>query len=294
MADYAQLRKDYAHLDNLTQAQLQSFKAEATGLGVQSAIAGTRTAALGSGPRLVAEGDSWFDYMPGTDLIDCLRYYHGYDIKNFAQAGDTLENMVYGSKNTGSFAPRPCQFELVAQALAKYKPKVFLFSGGGNDIAGDEFAAYLNHTASGDASFLRLPVVDYMFAYFERILVALIGKVKDASPGTHIVMHGYGCPVPTGKGVGIFGFCFAGPWLRPALASKRIDVPKYGCAIVKTLIDRYNTMLAKLDADCANFHHADVRDLVNPDTDWENELHLTNSAYARVAYRIHEIIEALP
>ena len=63
MADYEQLRKDYAHLDSLTQAQLQSFKAEATGMGVQSAIAGARTAALGSGPRLVAEAQETDEYL---------------------------------------------------------------------------------------------------------------------------------------------------------------------------------------------------------------------------------------
>ena len=34
--------------------------------------------------RLVAEGDSWFDYSPaGIDIIDCLRSHHNYRIKNF-------------------------------------------------------------------------------------------------------------------------------------------------------------------------------------------------------------------
>lgn len=50
--------------------------------------------------KIVAEGDSWFDYFPGTDFIDCLRKHHGYYLeKNYAKAGDTLENMIYGTGN---------------------------------------------------------------------------------------------------------------------------------------------------------------------------------------------------
>src|SRR3990172_8752288 len=46
---------------------------------------------------LVAEGDSWFDYLPGTDIIDCLVNYYDYVIDNYAKAVDTLENMFYGT-----------------------------------------------------------------------------------------------------------------------------------------------------------------------------------------------------
>lgn len=54
--------------------------------------------------KIVAEGDSWFDYFPGTDLIDCLRKHHGYYLeKNYAKAGDTLENMIYGTGNQQQF-----------------------------------------------------------------------------------------------------------------------------------------------------------------------------------------------
>src|SRR5882724_2071065 len=42
--------------------------------------------------KLLAQGDSWFDYPPGTDLIDCLHRNHGHTITNIAVAGSTLND----------------------------------------------------------------------------------------------------------------------------------------------------------------------------------------------------------
>ncbi len=46
--------------------------------------------------NLLAQGDSWFDYPLGTDLIDCLNSNHGHTITNIAVAGSTLNDEVYG------------------------------------------------------------------------------------------------------------------------------------------------------------------------------------------------------
>src|SRR5438552_7798170 len=46
--------------------------------------------------KLLAQGDSWFDYPPGTDIIDCLHTNHGHTIVNIAVAGSTLNDEVYG------------------------------------------------------------------------------------------------------------------------------------------------------------------------------------------------------
>src|SRR5213083_2960385 len=40
----------------------------------------------------LAQGDSWFDYPPGTDIIDCLHSNHGHTITNLAVAGSTLND----------------------------------------------------------------------------------------------------------------------------------------------------------------------------------------------------------
>ena len=57
-------------------------------------------ATVGRTVRIVAEGDSWFSYVPPTDVLACLRkrLWDGwrYDVADRAKAGATLNDMVYG------------------------------------------------------------------------------------------------------------------------------------------------------------------------------------------------------
>lgn len=243
---------------------------------------------------LVAEGDSWFDYLPGTDLIDCLRSHYDYRIDNYASAGDTLENMVYGTAITRDHERAPATIRRVLRRVEQVKPRVFLFSGGGNDVAGDEFESYLNHAATG------LPPVRVTHAkaminnVFRKCLTDLIEKIRAVSPETHIVMHGYGHSIPDGRGVNFLFIRWTGPWLLPALARKRWFAADVQRRAVAFMIDSYNDMLALLDQDHDKFHYVDLRPLIVPERDWVNELHLKNSAFARAAQKIHETIAALP
>jgi lysophospholipase L1-like esterase len=257
---------------------LEAFGLEATG---------------GSLGKLVAEGDSWFDYLPGTDLIDCLKGLFNYDIENYAKAGDTLENMIFGTGINRRFERVSPQIDTVLKRIGQLQPKVFLFSGGGNDVAGDEFESYLNHKHSGLPA-LREAVAEQMIEQvFRKYFEDLIARVAARSPDTHIVAHGYGHTVPTGEGVDFLFFTFAGPWLRPALAKKGILDTNEQRSVVFLLIDAYNEMLKSLDQAHAKFHHVDLRSILNPDTDWANELHLKNSAYARSAKQIHDKMQTL-
>lgn len=115
--------------------------------------------------RIVAEGDSWFDYSVGLDILDHLKRDYRYDIFKVAEAGDTLENMVYGTEIGSNFSRRMPPIETTLSAIERYQPKVFLFSGGGNDIAGSELASYLNHKSS------TLPVLreDYLRYVFSTV-----------------------------------------------------------------------------------------------------------------------------
>jgi hypothetical protein len=286
---------DYAYMDELSDEEVAKFKEE--GIEQQEAFGDKSLIephALFERQQIVAEGDSWFDYLPGTDLIDCLRNHHGYSIKNYGDAGDTLENMVYGAKfNKGSFQPTEPTIFKVLRKIEQLKPKVFLFSGGGNDIAGDEFGSYLNHAGTGLPP-LRNEYIDYMINnVFKKCCTDLISKVADVSPHTHIIMHGYGHTAPTGKAVSLLGFKFAGPWLRPALTAKRILDTATQARTVEVMIDSYNEMLKSLDEAYPSFHHVDLRQIIDANDDWVNELHLKNSAYARAADRISGVISEI-
>lgn len=285
---------DYSYMDEWDSAEVASFKEEAEEM--QLSQVNTKMGLFGfhsQRPKIVAEGDSWFDYSPGTDLIDCLKKHHRHHIKNYAKGGDTLENMIYGTEHNSDFQRTVPTIDIVLRKIGQYKPKVFLFSGGGNDIAGDEFASYLNHKNSSLPS-LRREYIDYMMnTVFKKYFQDLIAKVAAISPNTHIITHGYGHTVPTGEGVERFFITWAGPWLRPALAQKGIFDSNEQRSAVEYVMNTYNEMLLELNNLHENFHHLDLRDMIDPDNDWVNELHLKNSAYARVADRFNSKIVEL-
>lgn len=279
-------------MKSLSDAELDTLSSDdVTELKIQART--RRTGLAASGERLVAEGDSWFDFLPGTDLIDCLESQEGFRIDNFARAGDTLENMIFGSRVDGSGIAVDPPINRVLAQVAAVRPRVLLFSGGGNDVAGDEFATYLNHADSG-LPVLREQVADQMIATFGRYLQRLLEKVAAHSPSTRVLMHGYGHALPSGRGAGIFGIAFTGPWMLPALLQKGVRDGAQRRELVRSLIDRYNTMLQALEAASGGqFLYVDLRGEIH-DADWRDELHLKNSAYRRCAGKIAERIRALP
>ncbi len=283
------MSEEFLEMDDWTSERIALFKEEVFTSGEEDVL---ESIALPS-PPLIAEGDSWFDYPPGTDIIDCLRKHYHYKIINYAHAGDTLENMIYGTRINNRFERVSPTIDRVLWRLGRIKPKVFLFSGGGNDVAGDEFESYLNHKDSGLALLREAFIENMINNVFRKYFHDLINKVAAVSPETNIVVHGYGHTHPTGKGVDILFFTFAGPWLRPALAKKGVFDFVEQRRAVATLINAYNALLAELSQKYATFHYVDLRPIIDPANDWVNELHLRNSAYARVAKLIHEKIESL-
>jgi hypothetical protein len=245
-------------------------------------------------PVVVAEGDSWFDYAPGLDILDFLKGDYGYDIHKFASGGDTIVNMAWGTGIRRNFAEVPSQFILTQQAIRKHQPRFLLLSGGGNDIAGDEFAAFLNHRDSGLEPF-RQAYAEHVIGVFERAYRHIIDSALKIKPDLHVLVHGYANPVPNGTAVLNFplGFRFVGPWLRPSLARNRLDFSTTGREVIRRLIGMHNDMLEGLTAKYpGRLHYIDLRSDFDED-DWVNELHLKNRAFQRAAARFHERMKAL-
>jgi hypothetical protein len=244
---------------------------------------------------LVAEGDSWFDYAPGLDVLDQLRLRHGYQIVKLSAAGDTLENIAFGTEIGRDFSRSTPQINLLLETIARLRPRVVVLSGGGNDIAGDELDAFLNHKDSG----LPLLRTDYLkevvHGLFHSAYVRLAQSIWAIDATIGVVAHGYGRPIPDGRAVFNFpfNFRFIGPWLRPAFTRKNITGLAESTAIVGRMIDEFNTMLGALQAELGGrFRHVDVRGLIKT-ADWVNELHLSNDAFGRVADAFHSVIQSL-
>lgn len=254
----------------------------------------TRRALAAAGPPtglLIAEGDSWFDY-PMNDVLSMLEDEHGFDVEAVAHKGDTLEDMAYGEGQFDDFV------RLLEKLLRQGRvPNAILISGGGNDIAGDEFANLLNHALSGlppvNADVVR-GVVDVRLRNAYTFLISGLTEVAQRYLGRPIrtLLHGYDYAIPDGRGF-MGGWSFLpGPWLQPGLRQKGHQDLSANKAILRSLMDTFNDMLRQVAA-TPEFAHVKYVDLRNTlasgagyKNDWANELHPTKSGFRAVAAKI--------
>ena len=244
---------------------------------------------FGSRGVLVAEGDSWFDY-PGTDVLGVLEDEHGYDVESVAHKGDRVEDMAYSGGQLTKFTRT---LERVIRRGTV--PTAILLSGGGNDIAGDEFAVLLNHAASpvgGLDKHILEGVIDNRLFYAYLTILAAVTAVckKKAGVEIPILVHGYDYPVADGRGFWGGWWFLPGPWLEPGFREKGFQPGGLRDAVLKALIDRFNKMLRTIVAmpEFAHVSHVDLRGLL-PRTSsdykkwWDNELHPTEKGFKKVA-----------
>lgn len=221
-----------------------------------------------SGPVLVSEGDSWFQYpILLQDTIDHL-YEQGFAVRSLDAAGDTLENMLKERE--------------YLEAIRETGAAIFLLSAGGNDALGGgnlrahlrDFDPALSPAAHVLPSFDKL--LDHALAMYEQVL-----RQVEALPGVVTICHGYDYVIPN-----------AGNWLGKPMASRGITDPAVQRAIAAQMIDRFNDRLRRLTANFGGRAvHVDARHAVG-DTlaDWHDELHPKDPGYGRVADRFAEAI----
>jgi lysophospholipase L1-like esterase len=244
---------------------------------------------------LVAEGDSWFDY-PLHDVLSMLEDEHGFDVESVAHKGDTVEDMAYSGGQFDDFA------RLLEKLLRQGRvPDAILLSGGGNDVAGDQFAMLINHAASG------LPplnddvvhgVIDIRVRNAYAFLISGLTEIaiRLLQRPIPIVLHGYDYAVPDGRGV-LGGFAFLpGPWLQPGFRRKGHGDADANVDVMEQLINTFNAMLRQL-AGAVGFGHVRYVDLrgtlsnaANYKRDWANELHPTERGFRSVAQKIADAI----
>jgi len=272
--------------------------------------------------NLLAQGDSWFDYPPGTDLIDCLHTNHGHTITNIAVAGSTLNDEAYGPVPRELFGlplgPKQSDdpdriAELVhhlQQGSAQGKFQALLISAGGNDIAGEPFFSFINNARSG-LSQINAPVLDGVVngtfkAAYQYLIDTALAAAADAKISLPIFTHGYDYPWPDGRGVIDFLGWKVGPWFDPVFNEKNYPFDSGNsnaatsglqtrCDIIAQFIDSMNTMLAGLAADAkyaGKVFHVDLRGTLQTENDWANELHPGNAGFSKLADKIDAALQA--
>ncbi len=260
----------------------------------------TRTllAARASAGVLIAEGDSWFDY-PLHDVLRLLEDDHGFDVESVANKGDNLEDMAHA----------PGQYEEFARRLEKLLrngkvPRAILISGGGNDIAGDEFGILLNHAASSLPALNEDIVRGVIDVRLRAAYAALISGTTEIARSylgrpIPIIIHGYDYPVPDGRGFLGGWWLLPGPWLEPGFLRKGHLDEAENTTLVGGLIDRFNGMLGSLSQhpQFSHVHYLDLRGTLRHDAqyrrDWSNELHPTALGFELVTQKFADRIHAL-
>jgi hypothetical protein len=252
-----------------------------------------------AGPKgvatLVAEGDSWFDYL-WNDILDMLEDEQGFDVESVARAGDRIEDMAYTGVQLANFK------KVLEKMLRRTElPKAILLSGGGNDVAGDEFFMLLNHAASANPGLNEDVVRGVIDVRIKDAYVALVSAVTELCVKTTghtipIIVHGYDWPVPDGRGFGdgwpIPGL--PGPWLRPGFLRKGFMSPSENKETMRSLIDRFNKMVKSVADGFSHVRFVDLRGTLPGGSTyqdwWANELHPTKKGFEVVAARFADAI----
>jgi hypothetical protein len=248
------------------------------------------------GLKIIAEGDSWFDYPRITGVRNIIVHLEniGYEIENISTVGHTVIDMVYGTIiNRKHDYVENQQINYTLEKVSKVQPDIILFSGGGNDIAGDELASFLNHSKSG-LPILREESFSYMINFvLKKAYEDFFAKVRLIKNDIHFILHGYGNPPVNGDGVGLDlkGFPMPGPWLKPAFSRNGHIDRQRNEEVMRLIMNYFNDMLRTLAED-PHVHYIDLRPHIRY-TDWVNELHLKDAAYKKVAQQFDAAIQTI-
>ena len=212
----------------------------------------SRTRALLGSPVsagvLIAEGNSWFDY-PFHDVLQMLEDDYLYDVESVAHKGDTVDDMAHSGGQFEEFARR-----LEKLLRANKVPRAILLSGGGNDIAGDEFAILLNHAASSlpaiNDDIVRGLIDVRLRAAYARIISGLTEFAQNLSRSANSYRDSW-LRLRASRWPGLLGWysgcCPALGW-SPGSGRRATLTSARDSAVVVKLIDQFNAMLKDVSA----------------------------------------------
>lgn len=281
------LRIDYAHVDTsgqqLPSGEVQNLYATATRERGKKAprsrqpTAAQTKRALTAKPKILAEGDSWFNlpdlFMP-KDAIDFLR--QDYNVSNLAMWGDTMQNMLAQKQ--------------YRQMLGSGNFRDFLFSGGGNDVLGS-IGRYVSPRVPGDSDPANAPnYVKPSFAAKVKSIMADYGQLYNdvravRGPRTVLYVHGYAnaIPLPNGR--------YLGRRLT-ALGFDPATVGPLAEAIVAHMVAMFNAGLQAFAATRANIIYLDLRPKVTRN-DWHtDEIHPNAKGARKISTAFTQAIRA--
>jgi hypothetical protein len=227
-----------------------------------------------TGPRIVDEGDSWFQYpLLLDDIIDHLMPDHA--ILSLSGAGHTLAQMRAQDEVIGT--------------IAREKSHVLLFSAGGNDLfENGNIANLVEDVRPG------MTANDLVGPRFDAFVAQILGEVRDfllpvhrTFPHVAILIHGYSN-----------AFSQMDRWIGQPLRKVGVWPIEVQHRVVHVMVTRFNAAQKRMAEDPA-FHgrltHVDLTDLGKSIDEWYDEIHMSDATNKRAADKFRKAIrDALP
>lgn len=226
--------------------------------------------------RIVSEGDSWFQHPLVSDTIDHLAA--SFPVYCVAAAGDTLRNM------TKAIGTPPIEEYL--DAINSHNPAVFVLSGGGNDILGEQFRDYVKAgVAAGSApkAYLEDLIINDLDS-LQTMYRKLFGTLQTAHPDLKILVHGYDYIIPlsvTDKG-----------WLGRYMIEKGINDAATRKAIIRYILTEFDNRLVDVAGEFPAVSYIPTPGTV-ADNQWYDEIHPNGEGFGLVAEKFKKRIDEL-
>ncbi|MBO0937203.1 DUF2236 domain-containing protein [Fibrella sp. HMF5335] len=229
--------------------------------------------------RIVAEGDSWFQYP--FLLRDILDYLGGvYNVYSVAAAGATLEDYLKDST--------------FLESIDQVKPAYFLLSGGGNDLLGEAFAGLIRTTPDAD----QTGAIRYFTDAFATTLTTVCERyrrilrlVNLGHPNVKIIVHGYDYVIPRGTDASLPG---TSSWMGDVLNDRGVMTEADRESIARFIIDSFNDALKKVAAEYPNVTYLDLRGTVQRTARladyWYDEIHPNDKGFLSLSTKFIEVI----
>ena len=263
--------------------------------------------------RILAEGDSWFttpvEGWKGPTLVESL--------KRHSEGGKRPFNIVMVANPTTELRTTldPNNIDIALAVLDDWIGRqtydMVLLSSGGNDVLGTEIRSLLKDPRDAqvgrclDAATTpeqKARCVVNCAAYCQ-LLVGFAARIRafrhdvlrpNGLGRARILMHGYDYPIASGRDMPVFGGLIrVGPWLLPAFDEQHIPQPLHA-PVLKLLIDEFNRMLRDVALSQNLFHYVDLRNTLNGEQDWADEIHPhSDTGIPKLSVRLQVAIKAV-
>ena len=241
--------------------------------------------------NIVSEGDSWFAYPkkwllfgPPSNIIDYLSdwTFRKANFYNMASNGEEAVNILSGEQ----------KHELIEilrwheKAKGRRPVDLLLFSGGGNDVAGEnDFERFIDpDTSYRGVDIKHFIDMDRLSRKSKQISLAyqeLIDIRDYYSPNTVIVGHTYDYPIPSGGAKFLGGLIETESWMKKYM--DKIKIPKELQAdVLRVFIDQLAEDLLSISDPDKNVHIIDTRGTLL-EKNWLNEMHPNSEGFKYIS-----------